>query len=225
MLNLQAMSTVLPSVLGLAVVYAPIVLLDRRFGIYVALLLVGGSVWLRRREGGIAEIGFRRPADVTRTLGLGAAVGVLSYVVVIGLLAPLIQRWAGLPPPVERPDTLRGNTATWLTLLALMWIHSGFIEEIIFRGYFITQLKRVLGESPARTALAIVVAAAAFGMMHRPIGPQAAISAGIGGLILGTIFVRAGCNLWPAILAHGLFNTAGITLRYLGVSLPDLIWR
>jgi len=38
----------------------------------------------------------------------------------------------------------------------------------------------------------------------------------IAGLLLGVIFLATGCNLWAAVIAHGLTDTIDLVLLYLG---------
>ena len=55
-------------------------------------------------------------------------------------------------------------------------------------------------------------------LRRRPLVQRAPgiIDSGVAGLILGAAYLAAGRNLWVSILAHGLIDTTGVTLVYLG---------
>jgi membrane protease YdiL (CAAX protease family) len=54
-----------------------------------------------------------------------------------------------------------------------------------------------------------------FGLGHFYAGPGVALMVGFGALFSGVYFLIAGRNLWALILAHGIWDTLGITLIYL----------
>ena len=42
------------------------------------------------------------------------------------------------------------------------------------------------------------------------------ISAGLGGLVFGALYLATGRNLWVSVIAHGTTDTVGFLLLYLG---------
>ena len=64
-------------------------------------------------------------------------------------------------------------------------------------------------------SFAITVQAIVFGFGHLYAGPGTALTAGFGALFSGVYFLIAGRNLWALILAHGVWDTLGVTLMYL----------
>ena len=79
---------------------------------------------------------------------------------------------------------------------------AGAFEEIVFRGLFITRLRRVTG----RWWPALFLSAALFGLGHLEEGTLAAFQTAILGLWFGVVFVRRK-RLESDIVAHALFNT------------------
>ncbi len=44
---------------------------------------------------------------------------------------------------------------------------------------------------------------------------------GLIGLVLAVAYLRLGRNLWVVILAHGLYDTVGLVMVYLGAALQS----
>lgn len=47
-------------------------------------------------------------------------------------------------------------------------------------------------------------------------GPTGVANIFVLALVFGAVYLRSGRNLWPLIAAHGIIDTVGITLIYLG---------
>jgi membrane protease YdiL (CAAX protease family) len=115
-----------------------------------------------------------------------------------------------------------------LTFL-LMLLMAGVTEEFFFRGVLQTRLARLLRSN----FRAVVLTSILFGFYHLPyayLNPRwpshgdwvAAITSaftqgGVGGLILGTVYVRARFNLLACVLVHSLINVLpGMTMIKFG---------
>lgn len=183
-------------------------------GIPAALLVVWVLSW--SAGWGWADLGFRRPVSWTWTV-----VGALLFAAVMQLLSwkvllPLLE-WAG----VELPDfssfaAIRGNLPMLLMYLGVSWTTAGFGEEIIWRGFLLPRTARLLGESRAGWAAALLLTSVGFGFLHFYQGITGIVLTGVIGFFLGAIYLVAGKNLWPAILAHGAMDTIAFLLLYMG---------
>ena len=70
-------------------------------------------------------------------------------------------------------------------------------------------------------SIAIVLIGVAFGAAHLPMGALAAVAAGLIGIFLGIIFIHR--SIWPAVIAHGLFDaTTFALLPLIGNKFPEL---
>ena len=58
---------------------------------------------------------------------------------------------------------------------------------------------------------AIVLIAVAFGAAHLPMGALAAVAAGLIGISLGIVLI-VHRSIWPAVIAHGLFDATTFAL-------------
>jgi len=79
-----------------------------------------------------------------------------------------------------------------------------------------TRLAQTFGESRTAWGLAIAGQALLFAFAHWYQGPVGMVPIGVGAVVTGIACVAWGRNLWPAIIAHGLVDTLGFTMLYLG---------
>jgi uncharacterized protein len=173
------------------------------YGIMVGLTLLIARFYARPRE----ALGLRRFPLRYVWLGLAVAVG---GIVVSASLEPLLRAGEaqGLTP--ERWENDRAP-AFVLSALAVVVV-APFAEELLFRGLG----TRVLAF--AGTAVAIVVTALAFALVH---GLLVAVpSLGIFALGLAWLRIRSD-SVWPAVVAHAAYNLVGVLLAlYLSLN-PD----
>jgi hypothetical protein len=160
---------------------------------------------------------------VINTLGIALLAGVI--LLFGGRGARPLSRLAGLAAPIGKPLLFAAAVFIPATAIAFLIAKpaaeidlydqaflSGIfpvMEEIGFRGLAIGALMRIAGWPFVLAALA---PAAVFGAAHMAQGEEIAEIAGVvaitgvGGFLLGWIFVRWGFNLWPAIFAHAGMN-------------------
>jgi len=60
-------------------------------------------------------------------------------------------------------------------------------------------------------SIAIALIGVAFGSAHLPMGALAAVAAGLIGIFLGIILIIHR-SIWPAVIAHGLFDATTFAL-------------
>jgi membrane protease YdiL (CAAX protease family) len=102
----------------------------------------------------------------------------------------------------------------------------GFLEEMTFRGYLITQIKKHCCGDSFGAVIALIITSASFGLSHLYQGATGVLSTGLIGFILGVIYIKNRYNLWLPIFTHGFVNTAGFILIYLNLDLrlKGLLW-
>src|SRR5436853_102010 len=101
-------------------------------------------------------------------------------------------------------------------LVAAAILAAGFGEEFVYRGYLLTRIARVLGDTPRAWLAALVVTSIVFGVGHQYQGLSGMITAGLGGFVFGLLYLVTGRNLWVSVIAHGTMDTVGFLLLFLG---------
>jgi len=121
--------------------------------------------------------------------------------------------------PSDQSDynPLAGNLPLFLFMVTAAWTLVAFGEEMVFRAFLINSLAGAFGNFKARWVLALTGSSLLFGLAHYDWGIAGIIETIIAGLILGSIYLRTGRNLWVTIIAHGLINTLKFSLVYAGL--------
>jgi membrane protease YdiL (CAAX protease family) len=155
-----------------------------------------------------------------RALVTSMLAGAALWVFSLGLMNLQVLVW---PPREEFLETFRRlheglrPTGTWDTALSVIAIAllPGVCEELLFRGLVLPSFVRTAGP-----ALAVLLSAALFGILHVQLGLPPmfdrvpfAFAVGLG---LGALRLRSG-SLWAPVLAHATLNT----LTFVVVLLTD----
>lgn len=181
------------------------------FGVNMLLgILMLGSMYvlLVIRRQGWSAIGMGHVTLGRLVLGTLVAVP-LCYAAVL-IAVPLFMRIIGMSVNdllAERGDFFEIVPAMpqWLIPLFAMFI--GLHEEALFRGFVLGRLRALFGS----TVAAVLISTVIFGSLHAYQGMVGVVQTGMVGLVLALVAVRCR-TIWPAVVAHGIFNTIGLTL-------------
>ena len=164
--------------------------------------------------------GLRKPSG----WGRAALAVLLLYFVVVALVLvvvnPLGQVFGWPPLDLSAFAELRGNAPRLAAMLLLVWTTVAFGEELLFRGFLLGRIEKLLGAGTAATAGAVVAQAALFGAGHASLGIRGVATAGVVALVYGAWYAFRDRNLWPLIIAHGLTDTITLTAVYAGAVPP-----
>jgi CAAX protease family protein len=94
-----------------------------------------------------------------------------------------------------------------ISTMLLFGLLTGFHEELLFRGLLLTRLNAIF----RNRAVAVIVSAALFGLVHSYQGLMGVVQTASIGLALGTISTLSR-SLWPAILGHAAFNSIQLAI-------------
>jgi membrane protease YdiL (CAAX protease family) len=186
-----------------------------------ALAIVVGVLlaWsrLRARTESWTALGLRRPAAWRRTL---LAVLVVYFAVVAAVAAivrPLANALGWPELDLSAFAGLPGEPVRLAVILLIVWTTAAVGEELLFRGFLLTRIEKILGSRGVASATAVILQAAIFGLGHFYLGPRGIATAVVVGLVYGSWYVLRGRDLVPLILAHGLTDTISMLAIYAGV--------
>lgn len=179
--------------------------------ILLALGLIRLVLWLRRSNW--REFGLKKPKSWLKTFLLAIGGLITVYIIVI-ISMPLVTRLTGQPVDKSQFETLRGNVPALIFGLLVVWTLAAFGEELIFRGYLMNTLARVLGNRNRGWIFACFINSILFGVGHTYQGISGVILLGIVGLLYALFYLGSGRNLWVPILIHGLYDTSAFLVIF-----------
>ncbi|MFN2510414.1 MAG: lysostaphin resistance A-like protein [Pyrinomonadaceae bacterium] len=179
-------------------------------------VLLFGWLMMWLRGVGWRNLGLRRPTSWRNTLLLGVGIGVGYQYFSLYVLEPLIARATGNLPDVSQFAPLIGNTFFLFLSLIVSWTLAAFGEELVYRGYLMNRVADLVGANRAGWLISLIVVSILFGVSHLYQGTSGIIVITLHGLLLGALYLATGRNLWVPIIAHGLNDTVGFILIYLG---------
>lgn len=199
---------------------ASVVVFDVLLPALVLVAMAGVSLAIRRD--GPASLGFHRPARPARLVILMLSFAAGWTLLHVALFAPVANHATGGRQDTSAFADLEGDPAMLLLFLALGWTLAALAEETAFRGYLLTRVTDVFGCGRAATAVAILVSAVLFGLIHTEQGMVGVLLATLDGAAFGVLRVATG-TLWAAVLAHGFINSIGFVAFYLAGPV-DALW-
>ena len=181
-------------------------------------LLAVAAVWLWWRGPGWRAIGLRRPESWVRVLIVGIAVGLGYQFISLYAIEPLVARMTSTQlPDVSNFSSVVGDKRQLAFWLLMSWTAAAFAEEAVYRGWLTTRIAELGRFSSGAWAAAVISSSVLFGIAHFYQGASGMIATGLTGLVLACVYVATGRNLWASILAHGVMDTTGFLMIYLGV--------
>ena len=151
---------------------------------------------------GRADFGIPKRRDWARLFGTGLIVALTSM-----LLVYLIGLFAG----VYSPEPVGQGVAAALLKIVIGTLLIGVIEEILFRGYILTALRKSLGTAPAVLLSSVLFAAVHF---IKPASPEFTDRWYSGFLLFTDLFAKAGDTFWPEVCTLFCMGTVLATLSY-----------
>lgn len=171
----------------------------------------------RRRKVTWRDLGLRRPRRIWVTLLQAAVTFAGSGLVVFAAGQVSGQFFEQLDTLDTRFGDMEGNLPLYLWWVSIGWVVGGFFEEMMFRGFLLTRIEKIVGARWPATAVAILSQAAFFAVLHYYYqGAYGALQMFGLATFLGVCYILFGRNLWPLILSHGTMNSLGFLGNYLG---------
>jgi membrane protease YdiL (CAAX protease family) len=152
--------------------------LQQKLPLLMSLYCLAPAVlWGFARIQGIpfANYGFTGQLEQLRSLSLGLGLGILGLLCWLGGQYSLgWLRWSGLQKTPTLPELERPATEWYTIVLSLLLLGLGvsFVEELIFRGFSLNELRRVCPDWPAAAIASIIFALLHLVWEGRTIVPQ-----------------------------------------------------
>jgi len=181
---------------------------------YVVMTVLAAGA-MRRVGVPLQQFGFG-PAFRAGRFILLAALGVALVHVLGWALEPFWERFFAGGRDLGRFRALPGDTGELVRLLALSWTVAAFGEELAFRILLLRGIAFGFGDDRRAAAVALVLQALIFGLVHLYQGPAGVLATTLNGLVYGGLVLAARGSIWPAVLAHGTVNTIGLWRLYAG---------
>jgi len=180
--------------------------------LYVSLMVMEWSLVLYVWKGGLRRAGvsiralvggrWSRPRDVAVDVLLAfGAWGVWTAISLAWARWMVADRAAGVGALLPRSPL---EIVLWVALS----LTAGFVEELLFRGYFQAQFHALTRRSWA----AMILQAALFGISHGYQGVQACLKIALYGLLMGAL-ARGRRSLRPGMMAHAWTDIASGLFR------------
>jgi membrane protease YdiL (CAAX protease family) len=182
----------------------------------VPWLFLMAWISLRWRGLGWRDVGLARPVDWRRTIAIGILGAIGIELMELFVTQPLLVKLFHKMPNLSELDGLRGSWKLLLLGLALTWTLAAFGEEMVYRGYLMNRVAGLFRNPKVAWTISLIVVNFLFGLGHIDQGITGQVENMIDGALLGVIFLATGCNLWAAVIAHGLTDTIDLVLLYLG---------
>lgn len=195
-------------VMALAPVFA---LADRNFGYFfglaVALLILWGSGFDWSRFGLGQKLS-------KKTILRALLLAVLIFFVIDICIQPFLEIYFG-QIDLSSIDEIRGDAASFIILMIIMWIFAAFGEEFLFSGYYMKHLAEFFGNSDKAWLASALVLSVYFGASHNYQGTAGMIAVGLASVFYFFTFYRNRTNLALLVLMHGFYDSIGLTLIFL----------
>jgi len=182
----------------------------------VPWLFLMAWISLRWRGLGWRDVGLARPQNWQRAITIGILGGIGIELMELFVTQPLLVRLFHKMPDLSELDGLRSSWKMLLLGLALTWTLAAFGEEMVYRGYLMNRVAGLFRNPKVAWTISLIVVSFLFGLGHINQGITGQVENMIDGALLGVIFLATGCNLWAAIVAHGLTDTIDLVLLYMG---------
>ena len=179
------------------------------------LLLLG---WISLRLRGLRwrDVGLTKNRSWLLTLALGVGAGLVMEAFELFVSQPLLIRFTGKQPDLSDFQAIHGNLKLALIFLGLVWTLAAFGEEMVWRGYLMNRVADLGKRTRLAWTVSLVVVNLAFGSAHSYQGITGLIDEGLMGVLLGVMYLGAGCNLFVPIVAHGVADTVDLLLIFFG---------
>lgn len=189
-------------------IYNPFTHFPYTFCVIIAVILL----FTYLQDGNLKNLNFKK-------IGLSEIMIILGCYLVLELsmdfvFQPLVSKIFNEPADYSSFKVIEGNPQKYFKWLFNMWISAAVGEELLFRGFAFSQLKRWFGKNQL---VIVLLSAVMFSLPHLYQGISGLVMTFLFGLAFGLIYLKFK-NIWINIIIHGLIDTVFLTLSYYGLT-------
>lgn len=189
-------------------IYNPFTHFPYTFCVIIAVILL----FTYLQDGNLKNLNFKK-------IGLSEIMIILGCYLVLELsmdfvFQPLVSEIFNEPADYSSFKVIEGNPQKYFKWLFNMWISAAVGEELLFRGFAFSQLKRWFGKNQL---VFVLLSAVMFSLPHLYQGISGLVMTFLFGLAFGLIYLKFK-NIWINIIIHGLIDTVFLTLSYYGLT-------
>ncbi|CAM3550155.1 hypothetical protein FSS13T_08000 [Flavobacterium saliperosum S13] len=193
--------------ISFGLIYNPLTKFPVTFCVIIVFIFL--STYLQ--DGNFKALNFNRLN--LKTVGLILLLYVFLEVTADFVIQPLITKIFNEPADYSSFKFIEGDTPNYLKYLIFMWISAAFGEELLFRAFVFSQLKKIIGE---QKIVIVLLSTVLFSLPHLYQGTAGLVITFLFGIFFGLIYLKFK-NIWINIIVHGLIDTVFLTLSYYGL--------
>ncbi len=183
--------------------------------------IIVATIFMKKRGASWRGLGLVLPSgirDWAISLGL-ALLAAASVIAFMGFILAPVSEYFGWVTPPEAPARfvfLLGKPYLFIAyLVVVVWFGAALGEELLMRGFVLNRLADLFGHGRAGWAVAIVIHAIIFGLLHIYQGVPGMVGTGVVAVIFAGIYLLGKRRLLPVIIGHGIVNSISLTAYYL----------
>jgi membrane protease YdiL (CAAX protease family) len=191
-----------------SLIYNPVTHFPYTFCVIIAVILL----FTYLQNGNLKNLNFRKiGASEIKTILICYLLLELSMDFIF---QPLVSRIFNEPADYSSFKMIEGNPQKYFKWLFNMWISAAIGEELLFRAFAFSQLKKWFGKN---NFWLVLLSAVMFSLPHLYQGISGLVMTFLFGLAFGFIYLKFK-NIWINIIVHGLVDTVFLTLSYYGLT-------
>lgn len=201
----------------IAILLCCLLYLSGHFQMIIAAIILLIASAIEYRKDLFKSLGFQRKrVNAKGLLIIAPLFGTGFFLLYYYVLIPIVTSITGQPMDFSVFEPYKGNLSAIASLFILIWASAAFAEEIVFKGYLMTQFTKFFGSSKISLVINILIFGFIFGWIHAYQGISGQILSGFAGMLYAIIFHVRKNDLWFNIAAHGFFDTVALVFIYNG---------